>query len=153
MIRPVIIAQGLGIPTFAVVDADADKIGTLDIRTRHHRDNLALIRLFGANEGDLFPVATLWLDNIVLWPSNLADIVEREFIVALGVQGAEQFEDIKNKTCIACGNAGGLQKNMVYIGTLLGLLYECGVTSRSLDRLCDAIIAFGTVKQTTQKAR
>jgi putative ATP-dependent endonuclease of the OLD family len=153
MIRPVIIAQGLGIPTFAVVDADADKIGKPDIRTRHHRDNLALIRLFGANDGDLFPVTTLWLDNIVLWPSDLADIVEREFIVALGVQGAEQFEDIKNKTCIACGNAGDLQKNMIYIGTLLGLLYERGVTSRSLDRLCDAIIAFGTVKQTTPKAR
>ena len=106
MIRPAIIAQGLRIPTFAIVDADGDKIIKPENRTRHHRDNQALIRLFGADEGDTFPVATIWLGNFVMWPSNLADTIEREFIVALGVQGAEQFEDLRNKASLACGNAG-----------------------------------------------
>jgi putative ATP-dependent endonuclease of OLD family len=142
MIRPAIIAQGLGIPVFAVVDADADQIEDARNRTRHHRDNTALIRLFNGDEKDLFPVTNYWLSNLVLWPSNLADTVSREFIEALGVQGAEQFEHMRNQASIECGNAGGLGKNAVYIGNLLELLKQAGVTSRSLDRLCETIIAF-----------
>ncbi len=142
MIRPAIIAQGLGIPVFAVVDADADKIEDPTNRSRHHRDNTALIRLFNGDEGNLFPVANYWLSNFVLWPSNLADTVNGEFIEALGVQGAEQFEQMRNQALVECGNAGRLEKNAVYIGNLLELLKQAGVTSRSLDRLCEAIIGF-----------
>lgn len=142
MIRPAIIAQGLGIPVFAVVDADGDKIIKPENRTRHHRDNVALIRLFNGDENDPFPVTTCWLSNFVMWPSNLADTVDREFIEALGVQGAEQFEHMRNKASLECGNAGDLNKNAVYIGNLLELLKEAGVTSRSLDQLCEGIIAF-----------
>lgn len=151
MIRPAIIAQGLRIPTFAIVDADGDKIIKPENRTRHHRDNRALIRLFGADEGDIFPVATIWLGNFVMWPSNLADTIEREFIVALGVQGAEQFEDMRNKASQACGNAGDLDKNMVYIGNLLRLLKERGVASQSLDKLCDIIVRFGATPESEPK--
>lgn len=143
MIRPVIIAQGLGIPVFAVIDADGDQVANADHRTRHHRDNLALIRLFGGDENETFPIVTYWLDRFVMWPSNLADAVNREFTEALGVQGAEQFAQMRNRALLECGNAGGLEKNAVYIGNLLELLKEAGVTSRSLDRLCDSIVAFG----------
>jgi putative ATP-dependent endonuclease of OLD family len=142
MIRPAIIAQGLGIPVFAVIDADGDKIRKPENRTRHHRDNVALIRLFDGDENDPFPVTTCWLSNFVMWPSNLADTVNREFIEALGVQGAEQFEHMRNKASLECGNAGDLNKNAVYIGNLLELLKQAGVTSRSLDQLCERIIAF-----------
>lgn len=143
MIRPAIIAQGLGIPVFAVADADGDKILKLETRTRHHRDNVALLRLFKGNELDMFPIAPVWLDDFVLWPSNLADAVEREFIVALGVQGAEQLEHMKNLARSVCGNAGDLEKNAVYIGSLLASLKDAKVTSTSLDRLCEKIVAFG----------
>jgi putative ATP-dependent endonuclease of the OLD family len=142
MIRPAILAQGLGIPVFAVVDADGDKILDPDVRTRHHRDNAALIRLFNGDVEHLFPVTTCWLGNFVMWPSNLADAVKREFVEALGVQGAERFEHMRNQASAECGDAGNLEKNAVYIGNLLELLKEAGVTSRSLDRLCEAIITF-----------
>ncbi len=143
MIRPIIIAQGLGVPVFAVVDADGDKINKPENRTRHHRDNLALIRLFKGDENNLFPIAPVWLDNFVLWPSDLADTLKREFIVALGVQGAEQFEHMHNRACEECGHAGDLAKNAVYIGNLVTSLKEAGVTSKSLDQLCERIIVFG----------
>ena len=142
MIRPAIIAQGLGIPVFAVIDADGDQIIKPENRTRHHRDNVALIRLFNGDENYPFPVTTSWLSNFVMWPANLADTVNREFIEALGIQGAEQFEHMRNKATLECGNAGDLGKNAVYIGNLLELLKEAGATSRSLDRLCERIIAF-----------
>ncbi len=144
MIRPAIIAQGLGIPVFAVVDADGDKIQKPENRTRHHRDNVALIRLFKGDEADLFPVTTCWLSNFVMWPSDLAYTVNREFIEALGVQGAERFEKMQNEASLECGNAGDLKKNAVYIGNLLELLKEAGATSLSLDQLCARIIAFGS---------
>ncbi len=142
MIRPAIIALGLGIPVFAVVDADGDKIIKLENRTRHHRDNLALIRLFKGNESDCFPITTCWQGDFVMWPSTLADTVNGEFIEALGLQGTEQFEHMRNQACAECGDAGGLEKNAVYIGNLLELLKEARVTSRSLDQLCEQIIVF-----------
>ena len=78
-----------------------------------------------------------------MWPSDLADTVKREFIVALGVQGDEQFDHLHNHACTECGNAGDLGKNAIYIGNLLASLKEKGVTSESLDQLCERIIAFG----------
>jgi hypothetical protein len=100
--------------------------------------------LFGGNEGDVFPVATLWLDNLVLWPSDLAHTVKQEFVAALAPQGADRFEDVRTRASKMCGDAGELEKNAVYLGNLLTLLKEAGATSGSLDRLCDRIIAFGS---------
>jgi putative ATP-dependent endonuclease of the OLD family len=142
MIRPAIIAQGLQIPVFAIFDADGDKIEKPENLTRHHRDNVALIRIFNGDENDLFPVTTCWLSNLVVWPSDPAETVNREFIEALGVQGAEKFEHMRSEASSECGNAGGLSKNAVYIGNLLERLKDAGVTSKSLDKLCDRITAF-----------
>ena len=49
---------------------------------------------------------------------------------------------MKTQSSAECGDAGGLEKNTVYIGNLLELLKEAKVTSKSLDRLCEMIIAF-----------
>jgi putative ATP-dependent endonuclease of OLD family len=145
MIRPAIIALGLDIPLFAVFDADGDKIAKPDIRTRHHRDNLALVRLFGGNEADIFPVATVWAAKFVMWPSDLGDTIETEFVAALGVQGKERFDDIKNRANAQCGNAGDLEKNSIFISNMLSLVQDAGVTSKSLDQLCDAIMSFANL--------
>ena len=137
LIRPGIIAKGLSIPTFAVADADNNK------PDENSQCNLALARVFGGDEGDLFPTAPQWNQNFVVWPANLADTVEREFIVSLGTQGKQHYEVICTKARDKCGNAGGLGKNPIYIGHLLELAKMDGAKSMSLDRLCDAIISFG----------
>jgi predicted ATP-dependent endonuclease of OLD family len=144
MIRPAIVAQGLQIPLLAVFDADADKIARPEVRTRHHRDNAALIRIFGGDDSDLFPTGILWLDNLVIWPSDLADQVEREVVAALGAQGAEQFVLMQNKARADAGNAGDLEKNVVYIGNLLAEIRASKATSLILDKLCDKVINFGS---------
>jgi hypothetical protein len=77
-----------------------------------------------------------------MWPSNLADTVSREFIANLGVQGAERFADLENRARAECGNAGDLVKNAAYIGSLLAMLREANLTSKSLDQLCERILAF-----------
>jgi energy-coupling factor transporter ATP-binding protein EcfA2 len=144
MIRPAIIAQGLQIPVLAVFDADGDKIAKPEERTRHHRDNTALIRIFGGDDSNLFPTGILWLDNLVIWPSDLADQVKREVIVALGPQGAEQFVLMQNRARAQAGNAGDLDKNAVYIGYLLAEIHASPATSAILDTLCDKVINFGS---------
>ena len=78
-----------------------------------------------------------------MWPSDLADTAKREFVVALGIQGAEQFDHMHNQACSECGNAGDLGKNAVYIGKLLAQPKDANVTSKALDDLCEKILAFG----------
>jgi hypothetical protein len=80
----------------------------------------------------------------VIWPSDLADQVKREVIVALGPQGAEQFVLMQNRARAQAGNAGDLDKNAVYIGYLLAEIHASPATSAILDTLCDKVINFGS---------
>lgn len=158
LIRPVIIALGLDIPTLAIFDADGDKITKTDatgvkvdnrsVRSDHERDNRALVRLLGGDEENLFPTGIIWGDNLVIWPSDLADTVKREFIVSLGHQGEEQLEAVENKARSDAGNAGDLGKNSIYIGYLLERLNKANGQSPSLDRLCEKILQFSTASTT-----
>jgi hypothetical protein len=140
IVRPGIIAVGLEIPVLAIADADRNEPKDAE------RRNQALARVFGGDEDELFPLAPQWNDRLVLWPSDFTDTVTREFIVALGVQGYEQLEEMKKRARAECGDAANLEKNPLYIGHLLKFLKEANVTSKSLDFLCDKIIAFGNSK-------
>lgn len=143
MIRPAIIALGLGVPTLAIVDADGDKIANPTIRTRHHRDNAALLRLFGGDSENVFPTGVEWLDSLVMWPADLEEQVKRESVVAIGVQGHDRFESLRNQANAQCGNAGDLKKNAMYIAALLALLFEAGIRPQCLERLCEKVLTFG----------
>jgi putative ATP-dependent endonuclease of the OLD family len=141
MMRPAIIAKGLGIPTFALIDADADPKDDPKERAENERRNRALALIFGAKEDDPFPTAPQWSAEMVLWPEDLADTVERELVESLGQQGSEHLDNIKAIARAKCGNAKHLQKNPVYIGYLLQIARYQGGRSKSLDRLCDVIIS------------
>jgi predicted ATP-binding protein involved in virulence len=153
LLRPAIIAAGLEIPVLVLIDADGDKLMRPNkltkvmeivesIKQDAERDNRALIRLFGGDETNLFPSGVIWLKQLVIWPSDLADTAKREFVLALGTQGAEKWDSICNKARADAGNAGGLDKNTVYIGHLLSRVHEQGVTSSALDALCNKILTF-----------
>jgi putative ATP-dependent endonuclease of the OLD family len=96
--------------------------------------------LLGGDESNLFPSGVLWGDNLVIWPSDLADIAKREFIVSLGPQGEAQFETIESHARGDAGDAGGLSNNSVYIGYLLERLHAANAKSASLDLLCGKIL-------------
>ena len=144
LIRPGIIAKGLQIPVFAIADADSRKPEENETRNR------ALARIFGGNEGELFPLAPQWNARFVLWPADLADTVQRELILSLGAQGQQHFDDIRARARAKCGGADRLDKNPVYIGHLLDLAWQDGARSESLDRLCEAILTFGTPAPTME---
>ncbi len=144
MIRAGIIAKGLDIPVFAIADADNGK------PEDNRSGNRALARIFGGNESDLFPLAPQWNDGFVLWPADFADTVEREFVKSLGAQGRQHFDNVRDRARAECGNAENLKKNPVYIGHLLDIAWQEDARSSSLERLCEAILAFGVPNATTQ---
>lgn len=158
LIRPVIIALGLEIPTLAIIDADGDKLMKTDatgvkvdnrsVRLDHERDNRALVRLLGGDEDNLFPSGVIWGDNLIMWPSDLADTAKREFIVSLEPQGEAQLDAVENKARADAGNAGDLGKNSIYIGYFLERLNKANGKSPSLDRLCEKILQFSAASTT-----
>ncbi len=155
LIRPAIIAKGLNIPLLVILDADGDKLMKMNKVTNHKelcpsltadhkRDNLAMLKLFEEDETQVFPSGVLSLENLIIWPSDLADIVERESIVALGIQGAEQWGSMVEKAIADTGHAGDLHKNTIYVSHLLQRLAEAKAIPPSLDRACEKIVAFAT---------
>jgi energy-coupling factor transporter ATP-binding protein EcfA2 len=145
-IRPGIIAKGLDIPVLAIADADADKGDPKQSEAL----NRSLARIFGGNEEDLFPLAPQWNDGLVLWPADLADTVEREFVDSFGAQGRQHFDIVRDRAQAECGNADRLKKNPIYIGHMLDLAWQEGARSASLDRLCESILTFGVSNATAQ---
>lgn len=87
-----------------------------------------------------------------MWPFDLGDTIEGELVAALGAKGKEQFEELRNRANAQCGNAGDLEKNAIFIGNMLSLVHEAGVTSKSLDRLCEAIMSFANSASTAVRS-
>ena len=144
MIRPAIIAEGLGIPTFAIFDSDGGKLNRDGERTRHERDNKALLRLFGGDDNNLFPTGVILGKRYVTWPDDIGDTFSRECIANLGVQAQDRFLDMQEKSRVACGQGPGIEKDAVYIGELLARVHAAGITPPSLAELCNALLTFGT---------
>lgn len=133
MIVPLAIARELEIPIFVVFDADADNKSEAQ-RSLHQQENLTLLRLAGHPSGP-FPEETLWTDSLVLWPSNIGDVVESDF-------DREAFEEVKNEAHAHFSCTGGLGKNSLLIARKLALAWQKGHKSGSLIRLCESVLTF-----------
>lgn len=135
--RPLAIAQGLTIPVFTVFDADGDELKQ-EKRDMHSKDNKTLLTLLGADTSEPFPKDTLWGNEYVVWPDKIGKVFEREI-------PQEKLEMYTNKANVVYGNPGGLQKNGLYIGAKLHLVFKDGIRPASLDKLCDSILKSAVV--------
>lgn len=132
MLRPLIIAKHIGIPTFVVFDSDADEQHP-DKRNKHEKDNKALLALLGkANENPL-PTTSLWGTGFVMWRSNIGALIRAEI-------GAAEWSVFQAEADKRYGHAGGLRKNTLHIGFCLTQAWESGKKSLSLERLCNEIL-------------
>ncbi|HEV2221843.1 MAG TPA: AAA family ATPase [Candidatus Acidoferrales bacterium] len=132
MIRPIAIANQLGIPAFAVIDADSKKTrGRAD-----ERDNLAIMRLCGIADPEAFPENTLFSANLCVWPTEIGDVVQREI-------GAD-WEQFANAVTQKKGIHSNHGKNPIFIGLVLSAAWQAGKKSPSLENLCRQIMAFAT---------
>ena len=132
LIQPLAIAVELGLPVFVVFDADGDTLRP-DHRTKHERDNRALLHLLGQNHAP-FPSACILGTNHAIWPTNLGVVVRADF--------AMNYQPLVNAARSQYENEGGLEKNDLFIAHWVSAGRQAGHASPTLQRLCAAILDF-----------
>ncbi|EJN6720873.1 AAA family ATPase [Pseudomonas aeruginosa] len=136
LIQPLAIAVELGIPVFVVFDADGDTQRP-DHRTKHERDNRALLTLLGQAHPP-FPNECLVGANYAIWPTNLGAVVKGDF--------GGHYEQLVNAARARYGNEGGLEKHDLFIADWVSTGREAGYLSPTLQRLCTAILEFARTR-------
>jgi hypothetical protein len=133
MVQPRAVAKILGIPTFTVFDSDGNERKNSN-REMHRRDNLALLRLCEADMAEPFPKEHYWGKNVVVWSSDMGEVVRAEM--------GDAWMELRNDVAADYGHEGGLEKNARFIGDLLSAGWERGIRPESLMRLCNQILSF-----------
>ncbi len=135
MLQPLAVAKSLQIPAFVVIDADGDKPDRSGSKEKHRKDNIAILGLCGVASLEAFPIDTFWGDAVVMWPSDIGQVVEQEI-------GKEDWDKYRAEADRIYGHAGSLQKNMLHIASTLELAWQAGKKSASLEKACEKILEF-----------
>jgi len=136
MSRFVGIAQELEISVFVVVDADGDE-NNPEERDKHRRDNACILNLCSLNGVDPLPNEVIWGDNIVMWPTRMADKVRADF-------GEDIWAEAENKVRQNLGLHDGVRrKNRMLIAATLEDLWNQERKSATLLKLCAGILRYG----------
>lgn len=133
MLQPLVIAKKVGIPTYVVIDSDADKPDKAGSRAKHEKDNRELLGVLGGAGEKPLPEATIWGAGFVMWKSDIGRIVEDDV-------GSAAWTDAQNKADELYGLVGNLKKNTLHIGAKLAHTWGLGRTSPQLERLCNEIL-------------
>lgn len=135
MSRPLAIAQGLEIPFFAIFDGDVYECADPDKRKQHERDNGCLLCLCG-DPGSPLSQNTIWGKNYVMWSKKIFD----EIINDIGIREWDAAEaQARQQTAL---EDGVRSKHPLLISATLEMLWEKGLRSALLDRLCGSIIEY-----------
>jgi putative ATP-dependent endonuclease of OLD family len=134
MVLPLAIVQKLKIPTFVVFDSDGDEIN-LEKRLKHEKDNKAIETLCDATITP-FPTSISWEKNLVVWPTRIGVVVEKEFEAA----ALQKYQSVARNEC---GHIKDLEKNSIFIAEWLSAAWDDGKKSPSLEKLCNEILNFG----------
>jgi putative ATP-dependent endonuclease of OLD family len=133
LIQALAVAQGLGIPAFTIFDGDNDCEDKH--RAQHERDNKSLLSMLAGDANIPFPTDTAWGYNYIMWSDNITAMMEREMTT-------DKYLEFKNQAESLFGQAGGLEKNALCVGTRLQLAFNAGTKPASLDRMCKTILDF-----------
>ena len=133
LLQPLVIAKHMGIPSYLVFDADANKPDKNGRKAKHEKDNKALLSLVGKASENPMPNITIWGKGFTMWHSDIGAIVEEEI-------GNDEWEKCRAAADKRYGHAGGLKKNSLHIGASLAFAWETGKRSNSLERLCAEIL-------------
>lgn len=135
MLQPLAVAKCLHIPAFVVFDSDGDKPDRNGSRERHRKDNSAILALCGVATAEPFPCNIFWGDTVVMWPSDIGQVVEQEI-------GKEDWDKYRSEADKKYGHAGNLRKNMLHIASSLQVAWVAGKKSYSPEKLCKKITEF-----------
>ena len=132
--RPLSVANALGIPVFVVFDSDAE--ANRENPKDHPRNNNCILSLCGIKNGEPMPYETLWADKLVMWHSNISDVIRENF-------GAEIWDAAEAGAKRQKGFMDGVRrKNSMLIAATLEELHAQGKKSDVLETLCNQILQF-----------
>lgn len=135
MLQPLAVAGCLQIPAFVVFDSDGDKPDRNGSKEKHRKDNCAILGLSGVANPEPFPSDTFWGDTVVMWSSDIGQVVEQEI-------GKDDWVKYRSDADTKYGHAGNLRKNMLHIASSLELAWQAGKKSASLEKACEKILEF-----------
>lgn len=135
IVRPLIVAKSLEIPSYVVFDADNHKRNNHEIQ--HKRDNMAILRVLGNGENEPFPNQNLVDSHSAIWKEEIAKAVKEEL-------SKTEFENILDQTRNKYGAPGDIDKNSLFIADALEAAWNKGIKSELLTQLCEKILAFAS---------
>lgn len=134
LIQPLALAVELGLPVFVLFDADSDTLRP-EHRTKHERDNRALISLLGVAHPP-FPTSNVFELNHVIWTTSLTTTVKIDF-------GAD-YERLTNAARANYAQEGGLEKNDLFIAEWVSDARRENLSSLMLGNLCNSILTYAS---------
>ena len=130
--RPLAIAKGLGIPAYVVFDADCDKAVGRD-KSKHETDNQCILNLCNLN-ADPLPDSAYFSESMVMWCNRIHDEIKDEI-------GAEKWDNAEMKARQDHALSDGVRhKNPLIISATLEQLWEEGIKSNLLEKLCEGLL-------------
>lgn len=135
MSRPLAIAKELSIPYFVVFDGDSDKNANEDVRKSNSRDNMCLLNLCSVSGIDPLSTDNYFGENVVMWAKNIGDAVRDNV-------GAEAWNDAQQAMVElhGFGDINNRKKNEMVIVAVLQHLWEQGLKSSLLEKLCNRFL-------------
>jgi len=133
---PLAIARGFKIPTFVVFDADLSH-QKKDDKGKHEKDNKMLMELCGHSGKSEWPASTMWESNMVVWSENIATAISEDF-------GKDEWHKLcdASKQKQGVHDLGDIFKCESYIQSLMSDLWDQKKVSKSLESLCEKLMAF-----------
>lgn len=135
MIVPFAIASHMDIPVFVIFDSDGHRPDKNGSREKHRKDNLSLLRLAGVETPDPFPSDNIWVPRVVMWKSEIAEVIAADFEPAA-------WNRHKEEGYTKFGQVEGLAKNPLFISEVLHSAWNEGLQSETLVKLCENILTF-----------
>ncbi len=133
LLQPLVIARHMGLPTYVIFDADADKPDKSGSRSKHEKDNSVLLTLLGKAGENPMPTATYSGPGFTMWHSDIGAIVEADI-------GKDEWAAFRAEADQHYGHAGGLRKNSLHIGASVAFAWEAGKRPASLAQVCATIL-------------
>jgi putative ATP-dependent endonuclease of the OLD family len=129
--KPIAIANQLGLPVFVVFDADTDKETQHEIDL-HKKENAQIQVLLGVESPEDWPTESVSHLNMCMWKTNLTSEVEEDF--------GDDWSAHRDAASVRYGHAANLKKNPLAIAFALNDAWEKDHKSEKLESLVDAIV-------------
>lgn len=133
ILRPLVIAQSLQIPTFLIFDCDSNTQEKW--RAYHERDNMSLLRARGLERYGPFVGDDLYENGCIAWKNCFSDAIQasvpEDVWRACREQADAEFE-----------HGSSLGKNVLHIARLVEKVWEAGVRPEPLEKVSEALLGF-----------